>query len=143
MKKLSASTLITAVALTAGFTFAAPAGAADIVDQPRPLKTRVVTKDGKKKIKIGKKLPVLVSCSKDCRFKATVTLVAPAVSETKSLKGRLVANNILTLNYKLTNFGRRYLKSNVRKSKLKVKFAATDVATGKRYVKKRVFKFRR
>jgi len=141
MKKLSSISVATAVVLIAGLTFTTGVSSAGIVDQPVPLKTRIVTKDGKKKIKIAKKLPVLVSCSKACSFKATVTLIAPAVKEPKSLTGTLVANNILTLNYKLTNFGRSYLKDNVRKSKLKVKFSAKDQETGKRVIKTKSFRF--
>lgn len=141
MKKLSSITLATVVAVITGLTFSTAVSSAGIVDQPLPLKTRIVTKDGKKKIKIGKKLPVLVSCSKDCSFKATVTLIAPAVKEPKSLTGTLVANNILTLNYKLTSFGRSYLRDNVRSSRLKVKFSAKDTETGKRVIKTRSFGF--
>jgi len=141
MKKLSSLTVTTVVAIIAALTFSTAVSSAGIVDQPLPLKTKIVTKDGKKKIKIGKKLPVLVSCSKDCSFKATVTLIAPAVKEPKSLTGNLLANNILTLNYKLTKFGRSYLRDNVSGSKLKVKFSAKDNETGKRVIKTRSFGF--
>jgi len=141
MKKISTLAISTAVALVAAFTVSTAASSAGIVDQPVPLRTAIVTKDGKKKIKIGKKLPVLVSCSKACSFRATVTLIAPAVKEPKSLTGTLIANNILTLNYKLTNFGRSYLRDNVSKSRLKVKFSAKDQATGQRVIKTKSFRF--
>ena len=139
MKKLSSISLVTAVTLITGLTFGAAVSSAGIIDQPLPLKVRISAPDDKKKIKIGKKLPVYVSCSKDCSFKATVTLIAPSVHEPKSLTGKLVANNILTLNYKLTKFGRGYLRDNARASKLKVKFSAKDAETGKRVIKTRSF----
>lgn len=141
MKSFRKFTLTAAVSLFAALTFSTAVSSAGIVDQAVPLKTKVVTADGKKKIKVAKKLPVLVSCSKDCSFKATVTLIAPAISEPKSLSGSIPGGNILTLNYKLTSFGRNYLKKNVRRSKLKVKFSAKDTETGERVVKTRTFRF--
>ena len=139
MKKLSSLTFSIAVAVVASLTFSTAVSSAGIIDQPLPLKVRISAPDDKKKIKIGKKLPVYVSCSKDCSFKATVTLIAPAVKEPKSLTGTLGGNKILTLNYKLTKFGRSYLRDNARASKLKVKFSAKDAETGKRAIKTRSF----
>lgn len=120
---------------------AAPVGHAGIVDQPLPLRTTIATKDGKKKLKLKKRLPVVMTCSNDCSFRATMTVIAPSVNAPKKLNGKLDATSTLTLTYVLTNEGRRYLKENIKKSKLKVKFVATDRETGERVVKNRTFRF--
>jgi hypothetical protein len=118
-----------------------PIAHAGIVDQPLPLKTTIATKDGKKKLKLKKRLPVLLTCSKDCSYKATMTVIAPSVKAPKKIGGDLNATGVLTLTYVLTDEGRRYLKDNIRKSKLKVKFSAKDKETGARIVKTKTYRF--
>ncbi|HTU14611.1 MAG TPA: hypothetical protein VMF31_05385 [Solirubrobacterales bacterium] len=141
MKTLRKTILTAVLALAASLAFTTAVSSAGIVDQAVPLKLKVVTADGKKRIKVAKKLPVLVSCSKDCSFKTTVTLITPATSDPKSISGNLPAGNILTLRYRLTSYGVRYVKRNVSGSKLKVKFSAKDTETGERVIKSRTFRF--
>jgi len=111
------------------------------VAEAAPNVVKIVTVDGKKRIKVGKKLPFLVSCSKDCSGKLSIKLVTPATTEPASGNVSLAAGNIFRARFLLTNFGRRYVKNNVGRCSLKVKFAAVDLDTGKRTVKKKTFRF--
>ena len=113
-------------------------GASGLVDQPLPLKLKIVSRDGKAKLKAARKLPVLISCSKLCDAKVKMTIFTPVGKGSVADAGQLGENKVLTI-----KFGFRYLKDNYRKSKLKVKFSAKDVETGKRVAKTRAFRFYR
>lgn len=121
-------------------TSAGAAGAASIVDEPVPLRIKVLTIDGKKKIKVKKKLPVLVACSKECSYKVTMTVVAPGGGDSDSLSGNLTAGGGLKVNYILSGEGLRYLRKYAAKSRLKVKFSAKDLETGQRVIKTRTYR---
>lgn len=115
---------------------AGTAGAAD------PLKVRIVTFDGNPKIKVKRKLSFLVSCSKNCGATIKIKLITPAVVTPGKLSGGLSANAPRTANFRLTNYGLRYLKKNFRKSRLSVKVTAKDNETGEKVIKRKVFKLR-
>jgi len=140
MKKIFVTTALVLAVGMAGFTTTASAG---LVDNPAPLRLKIVSEDGKPKIKVAKKLPVLISCSKDCGARIRMTIVTPVGSDDISDAGRLDAGTVLTVKFPLTNFGLNYLKDNYRSSKLKVKFTGKDLETGKKVVKIRTFRFYR
>jgi len=140
MRKLIVST---ALVLAAGLAFSTTASNAGLVDNPAPLRLKIVSKDGKPKLKVQKKLPVLISCSKDCRARIKMTIVTPVGKDDIKDAGPLPAGTVLTVRFPLTNFGLNYLKKNFRNSKLKVNFSAKDLETGKRVTKTRSFGFYR
>lgn len=131
MRKL---VVTTALVLVAGM-------AASSVAQAAPNRVKITSENGKARLKVQKKIPVLFSCSKNCGGRVKMTLVAPATTDSAQGNFSIKAGNILTLRFKLTNFGVRYVRKNVGKSKLKVRFSVTDFETGKRTVKKRTFRF--
>lgn len=126
--------ITTAVVLLAGM-------AVSSVAQAAPNRVKIVSEDGKARLKVQKKIPVLISCSKACGGHVKITLVAPATTDSAEGNFTIDAGDILTLRFKLTNFGRRYIRKNVSRSKLKVRFSVVDFATGKRTVERRTFKF--
>lgn len=131
MRKLFVTT---AVVLMAGMAVSSLAEAA-------PNRVKIASENGKARLKVQKRIPVLISCTKACGGRVKMTLVAPAISDSANGNFTIKAGNVLTLRFKLTNFGKRYIRKNVRKSKLKVKFAVKDFETGKRSVKRRTFRF--
>ncbi|MGK2932562.1 MAG: hypothetical protein ACSLFD_07315 [Solirubrobacterales bacterium] len=131
MRKLLVTT---ALMLVAGMAVSTAAQAA-------PNRVRIASEDGKARLKVQKKIPVLISCSKNCGGRVKMTLVAPATTDSAQGKFTIKAGNVLTLRFKLTNFGVRYIRKNVARSKLKVRFSSVDFATGKRTIKRRTFGF--
>lgn len=136
-RKLLAGILVAGLALTA---LGSPATAG--ADLRAPLNIRIATFDGNPKIKVKRKLSFLVSCSKNCGATISIKLITPAVVTPGKLSGGLAANKPQTANFRLTNYGLRYLRKNFRKSRLSVKVTAKDAETGKKYVKRKVFRFR-
>lgn len=140
MRKLIVST---AIILFTGMAISTSISTAGIVDSTAPLKVKVVPLDGGHKIKVAKTLKLAVSCSKDCRAKVKIKLITPIRSDTVKGGHSLTSENTWLTGMALTNFGRQTLKRNVRRSRLKVRVSALDIATSKRTVKTRTFKFRR
>jgi hypothetical protein len=133
--------LLTIVAL--GVALPASATAGGQVDTQPKLRLKLTTPDGKKKVKVAKKLKVISSCSKDCGLTAKIKLITPASNVNGTLSSVVPANKIYQMHLKLTGFGLRYLKKNYRKSRLKVKLTAVDVLTGDKVIKSKTFRFRK
>lgn len=126
----------TAAILVAGLAVSSVAEAA-------PNRVKIVSEDGRARLKVQKKVPVLISCSKNCGGRVKMTLVAPATTDSAQGSFTIRGGNVLTLRFKLTNFGVRYIRKNVAKSKLEVKFSVVNFETGKRSIKRRAFGFYR
>ncbi|MCB0827627.1 MAG: hypothetical protein KDB62_02300 [Solirubrobacterales bacterium] len=133
--------LLTIVAL--GVALPASATAGGQIDAPPKLRLKLTTPDGKKKVKVAKKLKVISSCTNDCRLTAKIKLITPASNVKGTLSNAVPANRIYQMHLKLTGFGLRYLKKNYRKSRLKVKLTAVDALTGEKAIKSKTFRFRK
>lgn len=133
--------LLTIVAL--GLVLPAPSTAGGQIDPAPRLKLKIATPDGKKKVKVAKKLRVVASCSKDCALTAKIKLITPASNVNGTLSSVVPANRIYRMRLKLTRFGLKFLKKNFRKSRFKVKLVARDVQTGEKVTKSRKFRFRK
>ncbi|MDQ2699813.1 MAG: hypothetical protein M3Y23_00615 [Actinomycetota bacterium] len=135
--------LSTALAVAMAFALVSTANAAPIVDQPVPLRLKIATTNGEKKLKVVKRMPLLISCSKDCRARIKMTLITPAVKDDLTDSGKLLAGNVHKVKFPLTRYGLNYLKNVWRTSKLRFSFVAKDLETGKRVVKTKTFRFYR
>ena len=102
-----------------------------------PLKVELVTFDGKKKVKVARKLKAVASCSKDCSLRITFALRTPA----GTIKGTVPGNRLIPVNARLNNTALKYLKTNYRASRYTINVAAVDLETGKRSIKRRTFRF--
>lgn len=140
MRKSFVSTILI---LAAGLTFSGVASAADIVDAPKPLKLRVTTKDGNKRLEVKRKQVFLMKCSAACSARVRVTLVVPLAKSVSKLNFVKPKGGIYGVRYTLTRPTLKYLKKTYRRSKLKLRVSAKDLNTGKRVVKKRSFRFYR
>ncbi|MDQ2699814.1 MAG: hypothetical protein M3Y23_00620 [Actinomycetota bacterium] len=140
MKKIIVST---AMVLIGGLTLSTSSVAAELAEGPAPLRVKVASFNGKKKLKAAKKLKLTLSCSKDCGVRASFRLKLPGGVIKDKTSGSLPANRIAPLTFTLNSVATRYLKKNVRSAKFTVKVAAKDFETGKRTIKKRVFRFYR
>lgn len=132
---IAALAMSTSLIFVQASTFAANAVA--------PIKVRVVTPDGKKKLLVQKKLEVLAVCSQSCAAKATITLKTPLGPDKDTLGGTLEANAPVTLSLTLNKPGLKYLRDNFRASSLKVRFTARDLTTNLRDTRTRTFRFRK
>ena len=128
---------ILVAALLAGAT---PAGGADEVT--KPLKVKVVTFDGKQRLRVAKKLRLVTSCSKDCNARIKLRLVTPVTTTRASASTGIPATGTWTVNLGLSRFLRRYIRQNISRSKLVVGFRAVDVETGKVTSLVKTFRFR-
>ena len=128
-----------AVVLVASVGFTGPAAAADSAVRA-PLNVKVAPFAGKK-VKVGKKLKMIVSCSKNCIVKVKFKLITPGLSD--SVKGgkALPANTPWITGMLLSNFGRNLLRNSYRQSRFKVILSAKDTSNGKMVRKTRTFKF--
>ncbi len=139
-------TFLTAVLLTlavAPLASALEPGSAADSSRATKLAIKINSTDSKPKIKVGRSLKVLVSCSKDCRAKAKIRLKTPINRLNVGGSQLLTAGAVWTTGIRLTSFGLRYLKKNYRKSTLRVAIRAKDTATGQFAEKTRVFRFYR
>ncbi len=108
-----------------------------------PLKVKITSTNSKKRLKVKKVLKSLTSCSETCAAKVKLTLATPLGNTTNKDSGVLEAKSIATVRFSLTRYGLKYLRTNYRKCRLKVRIRAKDVATGKVVTKKRTFRFYR
>ena len=128
-------TLIILVSFFAlGLTWATTAEAA-------PLRTSLKTVDGKGRIEVKKKLPLLVSCSKECAGKLTLTLVTSDKKYPVSGNVSMEAGDVFRARYLLTAYGIRYVRKNIGTTKLVARFSAVDLENNRRSVKTRTFRF--
>lgn len=138
MRKFLVSSMILIVA-GAGFTTAT--SAAGIVDQPQPLRLNIATLNGKKKLKVAKKLKVTLNCSKACGIRASFALKLPGGTLKDKTSGPLPANRITPLVFTLNSVAKNYLARNFRSARFTVRVSAKDFATGKRVTKLRTYRF--
>ncbi|MBK5231751.1 MAG: hypothetical protein JJE13_02055 [Thermoleophilia bacterium] len=106
-----------------------------------PLKVKMATFDGKKKVKVARKLKAVTSCSKDCSLHVTFAVRTPAGTIKDSASGTISGNQLIPVNVRLNNVALKYLRSNYRASRCTINVVAKDLETGKRVTKKRSFKF--
>lgn len=141
MRKLILAFIATALAaVLAGGV--APAVAAE-GDEPKPLKVKVVTFDGKQRLQVKRKLRLVTSCSKDCNATIKLRLVTPVTTTRASASTGIPATGTWTVNLGLSRFLRSYIRQNITRSKLVVGFRAVDIETGKTTSKVKTFRFRR
>lgn len=133
----------TILVLVAGLMFSGPATSAGIVDAPKPLKVRVTTKDGSKKLKVKKKQLFLMKCSVACSAKVKVTLVVPLAKSVSTLSFVKPEGGVYGVKYTLNSPTLRYLKTTYKRSKLKLRVSAKDLGTGKRVIETRSYRFYR
>jgi hypothetical protein len=131
---------IAIVALGAGVsvTTAASVSAAD-----KPLKVKILTVDGKKRLKVKRKLAVAVGCTKNCAVVVNMKLVMPHEVLKATVKGGIKAYTAKSPSMILNRAALNYLKLTWPRSRFAIKVTATDISNGKKTVKKKVFRFRR
>ncbi len=134
--------LMTAL-VAVGLALPGAAGAGGQIDSGPALRVGIATVDGKKKVKVRKKLPILASCNRACSAVVKASLITPLSTFKDSAAGNLEDNGFVRTGLKLTRRGLNYLRKNFRKSRYKVKIVAVDLETGKRAVKTKVFRFRK
>jgi len=108
-----------------------------------PLTVKIATFDGKKKIKVARKLKAVASCSKDCGIRITFALRTPAGTVKDTVSGKVPGNRLIPVNSRLNNAALRYLKNSYRSSRYTINVSAVDLENGKRVVKKKSFRFYR
>jgi hypothetical protein len=141
LKKLLISISVVLVASL----FAGPTAGGAIGGQASaaPLRVKIVSPDGRPRIKVARNLKVLVSCNNDCRARARLTLKTPINNLRVAGTQLLGAGDVWTTGIRLTNFGLRYLRQNFTRSVLKVSVTATEVGTGRKVTAARSFRFYR
>lgn len=140
MRKLFASTV---AVLAMGLAFTGAVSSAGIVDAPLPLKVKIKTLDGKKRIKVARKLKTVMSCSKDCHVTVNFAVKTPAGTISDSSTGSLSGKQIVPLRIRLNGVALRYLKKNYKRCRFRIRVKATDRGTGKHVAKTRSFRFYR
>jgi hypothetical protein len=130
--------LISVAAVAPAATVAAESGVS-----ATSLKVKIVSPDGRPKVKVARDLRVLVSCNNDCRARARVTLKTPVNNLKVAGTQLLGAGDVWTTGIRLTNFGLRYLKKNFTRSVLRVDVTATEIGTGLKTTAARSFRFYR
>ena len=138
-----ARTVLAGIAIVAvGAGLAAPA-VSPAVAADRPLNVRILTPDGKQRLKVKRKLAVLVGCTKNCAVVVDMKLVMPAEVLKARVKGGIKAYSAKSPAMILNTPAIRYLKLTYPRSRFSLKVTATDISNGKRVVKRKVFRFRR
>ena len=138
-----ARTVLAGIAIVAvGAGLAAPA-VSPAVAADRPLNVRILTPDGKQRLKVKRKLAVLVGCTKNCAVVVDMKLVMPAEVLKARVKGGIKAYSAKSPAMILNTPAIRYLRFSYPRSRFSVKVTATDISNGKRVVKRKVFRFRR
>ena len=130
--------MFVAISLLAGTS---PVGAAE--EAPKPLKVKLVTFDGKQRIKVKRKVRLIASCSKDCNARVNLRLVTPVTTVRGGGSISLEATDTWTLGVILSPTFRSYIRQNIRSCKLVANFRAVDIETGKAVTKVKTFRFRR
>lgn len=141
MKKTLTGLAVLAASL--GFT-AVPASAAVGTASADPvLRVKLVSPDGRPKLKVQRRLKVLSSCSTDCRMRITMILKTPLGSTKRGGSRDLPAGGVWSTWIQLNNFGLGYLKRNYKRSSMRVIASARDLKTGQRITRIRKFGFYR
>jgi hypothetical protein len=121
---------------------ASPA-ATTAADPERQLDVRILTVDGKQRIKVKRKLQVLVGCTKNCAVVVEMKLIMPGDVLKAKLKGGIKAFSAKAPYVSLNNAALRYLKLTYPRSRFSVKVTATDISNGDVVTKRKTFRFRR
>lgn len=131
---------IAIVALGAGVsvTTAASVSAAD-----KPLKVKILTVDGKKRLKVKRKLAVAVGCTKNCAVVVNMKLVMPHEVLKATVKGGIKAYTAKSPSMILNQAAVNYLKLTWPRARFVVRVLARDISNGRKTVKRKVFRFRR
>ena len=122
-----------------GSVQAQPAGAVS----PSPLRVSIGTFDGKKKVKVGRVLKAVISCSKDCSVRVTFVVKYPVGRITQSLGGTIASGTIRPLGVQLNRPALAYLKKAFASSHFMVKVRARDFETNQIVKKTRSYRFYR
>jgi hypothetical protein len=139
VKKLSS------VIVIAALVAAAAPSAGGVASQPHATASSgFVQIGGPKRLHARKKLKVPVTCSVDCYLRARFTLVLPGPNVgPQVVTGTLHPGIRKALFITLNGPALRALKDNIRRSKLKVRVKATDLATGEIATDFKIFRFKR
>ena len=131
-------------AVAAGLLFALPAGAAvtSSVRLPPALKVSLMTSDRKPTVRIAPEMTVRATCSRRCEARVQLVLKTPTNALRLNRVSRQAAGTPWNNTVALSEYGFDYLSLVWRKSSLRVRVTATDLATSKRTVKTSVFRFR-
>jgi hypothetical protein len=121
----------------------AAAGAAGTSAEAAPFGVRIVSPDGKPKIKVVKKLSAVMSCNRDCRMSVRFILRMPAGNLTNSGARNLLDGQFWTPGVILNTTAIRYLRKNYRASSFKVVVRARDLESGEVVSKIKIFRFYR
>lgn len=140
MRKL-ASALAGLLIVAGAVVGVSPAGAAE--ESPKPLKVKLVTFDGKQRLKVKRKVRLIASCSKDCNAKVNLRLVTPVTTVLGGGSLSLEATGTWTIGVILSPSFRSYIRQNITRCKLVAFFSAVDIETGKTVRKSKTFRFRR
>ena len=122
---------------------ATPAGVSAAPDPDRALKVRILSPDGKQRLKVKRKISYGLFCNKNCAVVVDTKLVFPDEVLKDRIKGGLKAFQPKGASLTLNAPALRYLKLTYPRTRFVVKVTATDVATGNKTVKRKTFRFRR
>jgi hypothetical protein len=139
VRAVIAGVLVVAV----GATVMASPAATTAADPERQLDVRILTVDGKQRIKVKRKLQVLVGCTKNCAVVVEMKLIMPGDVLKAKLKGGIKAFSAKAPYVSLNNAALRYLKLTYPRSRFSVKVTATDISNGDVVTKRKTFRFRR
>jgi hypothetical protein len=134
--------LVAALASAALLAGGSPAGAA-LQDSPKSLKVKLVTFDGKQRLKVKRKVRLIASCSKDCNARVKLRLVTPVTTVRGGGSIGLEATGTWTIGVILSPSFRSYIRQNITRCRLVANFSAVDIETGKTVRKVKTFRFRR
>lgn len=135
MKKVFVTIALVATSLAVtGIVSTAGASAA-------PLRLKIATFDGKKRVKVARKLKAVTSCSKNCSLRVTFKVRTPAGTIKDKASGTVTGNKLVRISLTLNNAALKYLRLNYRRSRYTINISAKDLETGKRVNKKRSFRF--
>lgn len=132
---------IVVMSLGAGL-LVSPVGASAAPDPNRALKVRVLSPDGKQRLKVKRKISYGIFCNKNCAVVVDTKLIFPDDVLKDRIKGGLKAFEPKGASLTLNAPAFRYLKLTYPRTRFLVKVTATDVSNGKKTVKRRVFRFR-
>jgi hypothetical protein len=139
-KALIAVSAVLAASLLAG---PAPAGAGSTSAEVTPLTLKIVSLDGRPKLKAARKLTAVMSCNRDCRVSVRYILRMPAGTLRNGGARNLFDGAFWAPAMVLNNTATRYLRDNYRGSSFKVVVRAKDLETGQNASKTRIFRFYR
>jgi hypothetical protein len=142
-RSLFTATVLLALAIPFGGIASAASTAPTMPPATPALKIKIEPRHGLKKIKVGRTIDVLASCSTKCRVNATVVVTSGGDSLKYIFKRVLPPNEPFNPGVHLHKDSLAFLKANIHNSKFKIHVSAVDVKTGKKAGKTRTYRFKR